>query len=171
MENKSLDPRVNRLELPSQETPYEDGELMQWQTYEVFTQQERGGQHIHVGPVHAPNPEMALILAKEQFGRREQCANIWVVKSGDIHATSYEDSDMFQHAFDKTYREGEGYKVKDTIETFKRELFARIDAGTGSGENREQVVETATVEQRANVKVVTLPTLEGKAPRKIIIKN
>ena len=101
----SHDPRVNRVELPGQDTPYVDGELMQWQNYEVFQQQNRGDQHVHVGSIHAPNPDMALVLAKEQFGRREQCANLWVVKSQDVHATSYEDSDMFLHAFDKNYRE------------------------------------------------------------------
>ncbi|MEZ4824881.1 MAG: 1,2-phenylacetyl-CoA epoxidase subunit PaaB [Bacteroidia bacterium] len=168
---QSHDPRVNRISLPSQETPYEEEDKLQWQTYEVFTQQERGQQHVHTGSVHAPNAEMALVLAKEQFGRREQCANIWVVKSRDIHATSYEDSDMFLHAFDKNYREGNGYKVKDTIETFKRELFARLERESGTSEKpaTEQVV--ARVEKGQQVTVIHLPTLEGKAPRKVIIRN
>ena len=159
----SYDPRVNRIDLPSQEKPYEDGELMQWQNYEVFQQQNRGEQHSHVGAVHAPNPEMALLFAKEQFGRREQCANLWVVKSQHVHATSYEDSDMFQHSFDKTYREGSGYKVKDTIETFKRELFARIDGNETVEEVTREDVETFTV--------VSLPKLANKNRRKIIIRK
>jgi ring-1,2-phenylacetyl-CoA epoxidase subunit PaaB len=121
-QKKSIDPRVNRIDLPQDEKQFEEGTLFQWQTYEVFQQQERGMQHIHVGSIHAPNPEMALVLAKEQFGRREQCANLWVVKTTDVYATEYEDADMFQHALDKTYRESEGYRVKDTIETFKRDL-------------------------------------------------
>lgn len=170
-QSQSYDPRVNRIELPSQETPYEDGDRLQWQNYEVFTQQERGQQHVHVGAVHAPNAEMALILAKEQFGRREQCANIWVVKSRDIHATSYEDSDMFQHAFDKSYREGNGYKVKDTIETFKRDLFARLEKEDKKPAESSPVVEKTRVEKGKEVTVVHLPTIEGKPPRKVIIRN
>ncbi|MEZ4686341.1 MAG: hypothetical protein R3B47_09815 [Bacteroidia bacterium] len=75
--------------------------MMHWQNYEVFVQQSRGDQHVHQGAVHAPNAEMALLFAKEQFGRREQCANIWVVKTTDVHATSYDDADMFKHALTK----------------------------------------------------------------------
>jgi ring-1,2-phenylacetyl-CoA epoxidase subunit PaaB len=90
-EYKSLDPRVNRIPLPMDaDQPHAEDPIGQWQTFEVFTQQKRGEQHVHVGALHAPNAEMALILAKEQFGRREQCANLWVVRSGDILATSYE---------------------------------------------------------------------------------
>ena len=165
----SHDPRVNRVVLPGQETPYEEGELLQWQNYEVFQQQNRGDQHVHVGSIHAPNPDMALVLAKEQFGRREQCANLWVVKSQDVHATSYEDADMFLHSFDKNYREGSGYKVKDTIETFKRELYARLD-----GEKETSVTETVAEvsrESAATHTVINLPQLENKGKRKIIIRK
>jgi ring-1,2-phenylacetyl-CoA epoxidase subunit PaaB len=162
----SADPRMNRIDLPmEEEKKHEEGTLMQWQTYEVFQQQNRGEQHIHVGSVHGPNPEMALILAKEQFGRREQCANLWVVKSKDVYATSYEDDDMFQHSFDKTYREGEGYKVKDTIETFKREL----DRLLGSREGTVETVVTHTT-PNSDYKTYDLPDT-GKGKRKIFVKK
>ncbi|MDX2248140.1 MAG: 1,2-phenylacetyl-CoA epoxidase subunit PaaB [Bacteroidia bacterium] len=168
----SYDPRINRIELPSQDIPYEEENLLQWQNYEVFTQQHRGEQHVHTGSVHAPNAEMALLLAKEQFGRREQCANIWVVKSRDIHATSYEDSDMFLHSFDKNYREGNGYKVKDTIESFKRDLFARLEKENRiSPQTPTPTPEKTRVEKGQQVTVIHLPTLEGKPTRKVIIRN
>ena len=100
---ESADPRMNRIDLPlNPEEAHAEETLGQWQTYEVFQQQNRGDQHVHVGSLHAPNPEIALVLAKEQYGRREQCANLWIVKSMDVLATSYEDADMFQHSFDKT---------------------------------------------------------------------
>ena len=83
----------------------------QWEVYEVFHQKARGEQHVHVGSVHAPNPEMALVLAKEQYARRMACVNLWVVKASDIHASEYADQDMFRHATDKSYREAYGYKV------------------------------------------------------------
>ena len=83
----------------------------QWHVYEVFHQKARGEHHVHVGSVHAPDPEMALLLAKEQFARRAACANLWVVRSDHIHATDYRDEDMFLHATDKSYREAFGYKV------------------------------------------------------------
>jgi len=83
----------------------------QWSVYEVFHQKARGEHHVHVGSVHATDPEMALILAKEQYARRMACVNLWVVKASDIHASDYADSDMFAHATDKSYREAYGYKV------------------------------------------------------------
>jgi ring-1,2-phenylacetyl-CoA epoxidase subunit PaaB len=83
----------------------------QWPEWEVFVQAKRGDNHEWVGAVHAPDPEMALILAKENFIRRQPCANIWIVNTIDVHATSYEDSSMFAPAFDRKYRLAAGFKV------------------------------------------------------------
>ena len=87
----------------------------QWPLFEVFHQKARGEHHVHVGSIHAPDAEMALLLAKEQYGRRMACVNLWVVRAGDIHATDYADADMFKHATDKSYREAFGYKVGEKI--------------------------------------------------------
>ncbi|MCX6351333.1 MAG: phenylacetic acid degradation b, partial [Bacteroidetes bacterium] len=65
----SLDPRVSRMEIPEAGTVNLEPQDS-WHTYEVFHQKKRGMQHSHVGILHAANPEMAIILAKEQFGRR-----------------------------------------------------------------------------------------------------
>lgn len=83
----------------------------QWRAFEVFHQSTRGEPHVHVGGVHAPDAETALILAKEQFSRRQACVNIWVVPADAITATSYQDADMFQHGTDKSYREAFGYET------------------------------------------------------------
>ncbi|GIV44943.1 MAG: hypothetical protein KatS3mg035_2066 [Bacteroidia bacterium] len=119
---KFLDPRVNRLNLPQE---YNEGfepaqDMDQWQTYEVFHQRNRGEQHVHVGCVHAPSPELALLFAKEQYARRSKCANLWVVKTADITPSDYEDEDIFIPAVDKTYREAYGYKVRPLINTFTK---------------------------------------------------
>lgn len=66
---------------------------------------------MHVGSVHAPDAESALVLAKEQFGRRQACVNMWVVPAEAITATAYEDADMFEHGSDKSYREAFGYET------------------------------------------------------------
>jgi len=87
----------------------------QWPIYEVFHQQARGEPHIHVGSVHATDPEMALLLAKEQYARRQACVNLWVVPAEAITATKYEDDDMFEHASDKSYRESWGYRTPKTV--------------------------------------------------------
>ena len=165
MKHISLDPRVNRVDLPQNDSPYQGEERNQWQTYEVFQQMKRGDQHVHVGAVHAPNGELALVLAKEQFGRREKCANLWVVKTKDVFMTSYEDADMFEHSFDKNYREGDGYKVKVTVESFKKEL----DALLGTSQNKM----TSSTPKTTNSKFeeLILPSLDGKPERKILIKK
>lgn len=83
----------------------------QWRIFEVFHQQTRGEPHVHVGAVHAPDSDTALILAKEQYGRRQACVNIWVVPGDAITATAYEDADIWQHGTDKSYREAFGYET------------------------------------------------------------
>ena len=83
----SLDPRVNRLDLQriSEGEQQTNTHLI---TYEVFHQEKKGDHHSHVGSLHAPNPEMAFLMAKEQYARRGRCVNIWVVKTSDIFTTN-----------------------------------------------------------------------------------
>ncbi|HEY3251168.1 MAG TPA: phenylacetic acid degradation protein [Ignavibacteria bacterium] len=119
---KSEDPRVNRLDLPANEDGKEIlEEVENWETYEVFHQKKRGEQHIHVGIVHAANPDMAIVLAKETFGRRRQTANLWVVKSSQVYATDYEDEDIFETVPGKTYREASDYYCMDRIRKYQQE--------------------------------------------------
>lgn len=90
-------------------------------TWEVFHQAKRGKHHTHVGTVHAADAEMALLMAKEQFARRQACVNLWVVQTSAIHATQYEDADIFEHGTDKSYREAFGYKVRERVREFLEE--------------------------------------------------
>lgn len=118
---KSLDPRITRENLPDAPDNSKIENLIQWQTYEVFHQSKKGDRHIHVGSLHAPNHDMAVVLAKEQFARRYKCVNIWVVKTADVFTTGYDDEDMFETNPEKIYREASGYKVMDKINKFKLE--------------------------------------------------
>ena len=86
----------------------------QWKVFEVFHQQARGEPHVHVGSIHAPDAEMALVLAKEQYCRRQACVNLWVVPAEAILATAYENDDIFERGTDKSYRESWGYKTPKT---------------------------------------------------------
>ncbi len=117
---ESLDPRINRASISVDNNIEPLGTLDQWETYEVFHQKKRGDQHMHVGIVHAANPEMALAFAKEQFGRRGLTANIWVVNTRNVFASTYEDADIFETTTDKIYREAGGYKVMDKINQYKK---------------------------------------------------
>lgn len=115
---QSLDPRIRRLaEEPG--TGDISGKEGYGENYEVFHQDKRGAQHRHVGSVLAANPQMALVFAKEQFGRRKKCVNLWVVRSRDILALPEQDEDMFATNSDKTYRDASGFRVMDKIRLLK----------------------------------------------------
>ena len=120
MNEQSLDPRINRLQL-GEAGPLTIAEGENWNTYEVFHQEKRGKQAEHVGIVHASGPEMALMMAKEVFGRRGKTANLWVTKTSDVYTFHSEDEDIFSTAPEKLFREPATYKVRDRIEKFQKE--------------------------------------------------
>lgn len=119
----SLDPRIKRLHLKddAKETVNTNSHLVTW---EVFHQDKRGKQHVHAGVVHASSPELALIMAKEAFGRRGKTTNIWVVKTTDVFTFDTEDEDMFETTPEKTFRDPAYYKVRDRIEKFQNRVKA-----------------------------------------------
>lgn len=116
---KSLDPRVTRAHIDPEAPIGHQENLDQWQTYEVFAQRKRGTHHEHVGSVHAPNQEMAILFAKEQYTRRGVCVNLWVARTSDIFTTEYEDEDIFETTSEKYHRDPESYKVMDRIKAYK----------------------------------------------------
>jgi len=119
MKIESLDPRISRAGIDENT---QDGELKvmdHFQTYEVFEQKKRGTHHVHVGSVHAPNSELAMMFAKEQYTRRGQCVNLWVVKTSEIFVTEYEDADIFENTATKLHRDPNSYKVMDRIKAYK----------------------------------------------------
>lgn len=123
---KSLDPRISRAKLDNENIdPLQP--MDQFQTFEVFHQRKRGAQHTHVGIVHAPNADMALLYAKEQYARREVTSNLWVVPSSCVTATEYFDSDIFETAPSKDYRDPAAYKVMDRIKAFKERGMKATD--------------------------------------------
>ena len=115
----SLDPRVTRANIDENTQEGTLNAKEHFQTYEVFEQKKRGTHHIHVGSVHAPSAELAVVFAKEQDSRRGQCVNLWVTKTSDIFATDYDDADIFETTSSKQYREPDAYKVMDRINAFK----------------------------------------------------
>ncbi|MDX2003082.1 MAG: hypothetical protein SFW35_11655 [Chitinophagales bacterium] len=120
MEHKtdSLDPRIQRLELPQGEVALPNDEY--WGTFEVFHQEKTGKRYTHVGSVHAPDAEIALLFAKEQFGRRGTTINLWVVKTSDIYSFQAADEDMFATTPEKQHREAGIYnKVRSKIDAYQ----------------------------------------------------
>lgn len=86
---QSLDPRVTRLGIPAQqEEPTEEVTENQFITFQVFTQRKEDKPFEHVGIVHAPNIEMALIFAKEQYSRRFVCSGLAVANTTKVKITA-----------------------------------------------------------------------------------
>ncbi|MBI3004121.1 MAG: 1,2-phenylacetyl-CoA epoxidase subunit B [Ignavibacteriales bacterium] len=85
----------------------------QWETYEVFHQSRRGDPHEYVGAVHAPDPQMALQMARDQFARRLRCVSLWVVKSKDVTKTDYQDENFFAQVTDKSYRDPKAFDAPE----------------------------------------------------------
>ncbi|MBK5280136.1 MAG: phenylacetic acid degradation b [Bacteroidia bacterium] len=81
----SLDPRVIRLpDIGEVGRINPKPALDQFGTYEVFVLPKEGKPFQHEGIVHAPNLEMAYVLAKETFTRRFTCASLYVVNTLDV---------------------------------------------------------------------------------------
>lgn len=72
--------------------------LDQFGSFEVFVQPKEGKPFQHEGIVHAPNLEMAFVLAKEAFTRRFTCYSIYVVDTRDVFVSPTTEGD--QNAYD-----------------------------------------------------------------------
>src|SRR4051812_20381453 len=115
---ESLDPRIKRLDFKKLGVGEEhtNSHLV---TYEVFHQEKRGKQVTHVGVVHASDPEMALVMGKEVFGRRGKTTTLWVAKTSDVYTFGSEEEDLFETTAEKTFRDPAAYKVRDRIERYQ----------------------------------------------------
>lgn len=76
--------------------------------YEVFRRAGHKEPFEHCGAVMAPDPEMALLVAKECFVRRREGQHLWVVRRSDIH--SFKDESLLDIAADKSYRFASAYR-------------------------------------------------------------
>ncbi len=85
--------------------------------YEVFIQIERGRPHAHAGSVDAADDQMALLFAREHYGRDQECAQIWVVPRAAIVRTDYE-KDLVFRLSDQNYRFAKGYNVGEKWRQF-----------------------------------------------------
>ena len=76
-------------------------------TYEVFTQQVAGAQHICAGHVEATNSQQALAAAQQKFGKEGPPKSMWVVPRDSIAATA--EGDVIWRLTDQDYRMARGY--------------------------------------------------------------
>ncbi len=87
--------------------------------YEVFSRQKEGGPMIHAGSVTAEGPDLALIYAREVYGRRGESLALWVAPRDAFQML--EDSDLLRPALDRSYRMVEGYRMREKLRGLKAE--------------------------------------------------
>jgi ring-1,2-phenylacetyl-CoA epoxidase subunit PaaB len=63
----------------------------QWPRYQVFHQDRPGRPHLNAGSVHAPDPELALLNARDVFVRRPACVSLWVVRADQVAGLTAEE--------------------------------------------------------------------------------
>lgn len=78
------------------------------ETFEVFRRHGHKDPYEHCGAVTAPDPDLALIMAKECFLRRGEGEHLWVVRRSQIHAFSGDPA--IDIVADKSYRHPSGYR-------------------------------------------------------------
>lgn len=96
--------------------------------FEVFRRTGHKEPYEHAGAVTAPDPEMALLMAKECFLRRGEGEHLWVIRRTDIHAFSGDPA--IDIVADKSYRHPSGYR--DVMEKRERAL-KRVREIEGAG--------------------------------------
>ena len=86
---KSLDPRVLRLpETGIKKNPESEAPHDQFGTFEVFVEPRPGKSFQHEGSLHAPNLELAYVLAKENYTRRFTCSSLFVVETTQVYVSA-----------------------------------------------------------------------------------
>jgi ring-1,2-phenylacetyl-CoA epoxidase subunit PaaB len=87
--------------------------------FEIFRQERKGQPLQHAGSVTAPDQRFAEIYAREQFGRRSESEELWLVPRSAVARI-----DDFPDEFDPKYRRVDGYSIKTRLRD------ARERAGT-----------------------------------------
>ena len=89
----------------------------EWPLWEVFVRSKSGLDHKHCGSLHAPDPQMAIQLARDVYTRRLEGCSVWVVRSDQIVASDPADKDMyFDPMEDKVYRHPTFYKLPSEVD-------------------------------------------------------
>jgi ring-1,2-phenylacetyl-CoA epoxidase subunit PaaB len=133
---KSLDPRVNRLQ--DVNTPVIKAPLDQFGTYEVFVQPREGKPFQHEGAVHAPDLEMAYLLAKEAFTRRFTCVSLYVVDTQDVFVSALTEGEQNVYALiddaSVPVAAGEPFEVYHLLKRGKQHIHAGTVQASGAKE-------------------------------------
>lgn len=87
-----VDPRILRMDLPSDSETVKVNYGENGGNYEVFVRKSERKPFIHVGSLHASDAMMALLSAKEIYGRRQVIpeSNICIIETVNIYGWKYD---------------------------------------------------------------------------------
>src|SRR3954452_19146431 len=88
--------------------------------YEVFRREKAGAPMVHTGSVAAASPDLALIYAKEVYGRRGESSALWVAPREAFQVL--DDADILHPALSRAYRLVEGYRMRDKLRAVQERL-------------------------------------------------
>ena len=80
-----------------------------YQEYEVFSKRTLNSTFQYQFSLLAPNEDMALVLAQENFMRREPVVDIWIVNRKHIRKMDAEEKKTLSRLDNKDYRTTKGY--------------------------------------------------------------
>jgi len=79
-------------------------------TYEVFLKPDGRDEFRHAGSIEAPNDEVALVMARENYTRRAEGSRLWLVDRARIVVG---DEDFVAPNADKPHRHNDGASVAE----------------------------------------------------------
>ena len=142
--NPSLDPRVNRLpEIGEIGKITPKAPLDQFGTFEVFVQPKEGKPFQHEGIVHAPNLEMAYVLAKETFTRRFICISLNVVDTRNVYVSPMTEGNLNCYDMIPDLPSQPGEKVNYEIYHLIKRGKQFIHAGTVAASTPQEAMSVA----------------------------
>lgn len=118
--------------------PITKAPLDQFATYEVFVQPQEGKPFQHEGVVHAPDIELAFVLAKETFTRRFTCTALLVVDTRHVYVSAMTEGS--QSVYDILSGEvpdqsgGEAYEIFHLVKRGKQHVHVGQVQATGGAE-------------------------------------
>ena len=112
-----------------------------WPVFEVFRQERESRPMEHAGNLVAPNADLALLYAREFYGRRQESVRIWVVPREAI--VEIVDHDLLRPpAVDRSYRMVSGYRVRDALDAARGHAPGEVPGSPGRKPRRPPERET-----------------------------
>src|SRR5206468_989624 len=85
--------------------------------YEVFRREKEGTPMVHAGSVSAASADLALIYAKEIYGRRGESSVLWIAPRAAFQVL--DDGDILHPVLGRAYRLVEGYRMREKLHALK----------------------------------------------------